>query len=68
MTTYEEQQVAIDPAIASACYALAELVRDAGYNTFEPIIAHGELTHVFCDGELYTVRPIVWDVLKEVGR
>lgn len=68
MTTYEEQQVAIDPSIASACYALAELVRAAGYNTFEPIIAHGELTHVFCDGELYTVRPIVWDVLKEVGK
>lgn len=68
MTTYEERQVAIDPAIASACYALAELVRQAGYSTFEPIISHGELTHVFVDGELYTVRPIYWDVLKEVGR
>lgn len=68
MKTYEESEVSVDPDIAAALYILAKAVREAGYNTFEPIIAHGELTHVFCDGELYTVRPIVWDVLREVER
>jgi len=62
---YTEEQVTVDETIVSALYALAKIVEGYGYRTFEPIIVNGKLAHVFVDGELYTPRPIVWDVLHE---
>ena len=65
LTKYVEEQVPMDETIVGALYALAKIVKPYGYRTFEPIIVNGELAHVFVDGELYTPRPTMWDVLHE---